>query len=61
MHSVLPFLWKYVNGRELEAPVPIQVQTAPLLILLSFLRDGVSKLNSQEPHVICMPDFALTL
>ena len=41
--------------------MPIQLQTAPLLILLSFLRDGVSKLNSHEPHVVCMPDSVLTL
>lgn len=35
--------------------------TDHLLFLLSFLRDGVAKLHPHEPHIICMPDFVVTL
>lgn len=41
--------------------MPVQLQTDRLLFLLSFLRDGVTKLNLHEPHIICMPDFVMTL
>lgn len=41
--------------------MPVRLQTDRFLFLLSFFRDGVTKLNLHEPLIIYMPDFVLIL